>query len=468
MQSSGFLSGFTKTILALFFCLAFVFFLKPAFFIDNFSASRADSFLLGGIHINESNLENWANNLKRNGFNTAEVTVYARQNIWNSDDIKYAFEEDGVINEIEHAKAKGLKVALILRVTLDHKWEENKFLWHGMIMPKNDSLIKSWFAKYEQFVLQWALVASNMQVDYFAIGSELNSMTETIESKSLPTLHQFFLSGQPHKSYESRILKFKDQLQEDDLWVQGFENYLSLEDYITDKVNAEEKWATEVGFVNYNNGMELFNKRKELLDFYWRNIIAKTKFIFRGKVSFAANFDSYNRINFWDDLDYISINAYFKLRNENLKVRDKLELEQEISNYWLKHLNAIQEFKAQKLLPKNMGVVFSELGYVNKRECSLFPWKGFGFSIAGTGKTERLIVWDKQPVDLNERAMAIGCLSKVVLEKSFPLKGVLYWKLTSHKYHLPYEPFGICIGKTEFEDPSINALKSLFEVGVNY
>jgi hypothetical protein len=35
----------------------------------------------------------------------------------------------------------------------------------------------------------------------------------------------------------------------------------------------------------------------------------------------------------------------------------------------------------------------------------------------------------------------------VVAEQNIHLEGLLYWKLTSHDYHLPYEPFALHLTK---------------------
>ncbi|NJK82690.1 MAG: hypothetical protein HC912_01615, partial [Saprospiraceae bacterium] len=44
---------------------------------------------------------------------------------------------------------------------------------------------------------------------------------------------------------------------------------------------------------------------------FWRSLIAKVRTQYSGKLVYAANWDEYPLISFWDDLDYIGINAYF-------------------------------------------------------------------------------------------------------------------------------------------------------------
>ncbi|MEM9390705.1 MAG: hypothetical protein AAGA02_09530 [Bacteroidota bacterium] len=44
---------------------------------------------------------------------------------------------------------------------------------------------------------------------------------------------------------------------------------------------------------------------------YWRRLIRQVKSIYKGKITYAANWDNYENVNFWDDLDFIGIDAYF-------------------------------------------------------------------------------------------------------------------------------------------------------------
>ena len=119
------------------------------------------NFMLGGIQVNEPDYERWTSTIKDVGMNTVEVTVYAKQGPWDSDLIWWEDTEPAVINEIVAAKKAGLKVVLILRIALDHYFKENKFLWHGMIAPRNDYLLESWFNKYEKFVTKWGKLPPN-------------------------------------------------------------------------------------------------------------------------------------------------------------------------------------------------------------------------------------------------------------------------------------------------------------------
>jgi len=49
---------------------------------------------------------------------------------------------------------------------------------------------------------------------------------------------------------------------------------------------------------------------------FWRKLIKEVREVYGGKVTYAANWDNYENIVFWDDLDYIGIDAYFPLSNK--------------------------------------------------------------------------------------------------------------------------------------------------------
>lgn len=46
---------------------------------------------------------------------------------------------------------------------------------------------------------------------------------------------------------------------------------------------------------------------------FWRELIAEVREIYGGPLTYAANWDRWEEIPFWDDLDYIGVDAYFPL-----------------------------------------------------------------------------------------------------------------------------------------------------------
>src|SRR3954453_877867 len=48
----------------------------------------------------------------------------------------------------------------------------------------------------------------------------------------------------------------------------------------------------------------------------WRALIAEVRAHFSGELTYAANYDEFSRVPFWDALDYIGIDAYFGLADD--------------------------------------------------------------------------------------------------------------------------------------------------------
>ena len=107
--------------------------------------------------------------------------------------------------------------------------------------------------------------------------------------------------------------------------------------YIQDRIKAHHTWAQQVTFAKAPNRIELMNKRRKKISSHWRDIIKETREIFEGQLTYAANFDNYMFVDFWDDLDFMGINAYFPLRNANKDFKDQKELKEGLINGWQKY-----------------------------------------------------------------------------------------------------------------------------------
>ncbi len=91
---------------------------------------------------------------------------------------------------------------------------------------------------------------------------------------------------------------------------------------------------------------------------YFRILITKVRKVFFGKLTYAANWDSYQDITFWDDLDYIGINAYFPLSQRDSPNLKELELA------WKPIVENLNAFHSKFGKP----ILITEIGYrsVNK------------------------------------------------------------------------------------------------------
>ena len=98
---------------------------------------------------------------------------------------------------------------------------------------------------------------------------------------------------------------------------------------------------------------------------YWRNLIEQVRQVYRGKLTYAANWDRYDKIPFWDKLDYIGVDAYFPLSDkQNPTVAQMIR-------GWKPHLDALQTLSSQQQKP----ILFTEFGYRACDHTARRPWE---------------------------------------------------------------------------------------------
>ncbi len=161
-----------------------------------------------------------------------------------------------------------------------------------------------------------------------------------------------------------------------------------------DLIESKGKWRGDIGFENpadwqawfdsYSNfilhfaeiaakeNVELFCIGTELANATisqpqaWRDLIKKVKEVYKGQLTYAANWDNeFKQIAFWDTLNYAGIDPYFPLVTT---VRPTVEQLKEAWGDWAK---IIEEW--QKNI--NKPVIFTEIGYKSARDAADEPWQ---------------------------------------------------------------------------------------------
>ena len=88
---------------------------------------------------------------------------------------------------------------------------------------------------------------------------------------------------------------------------------------------------------------------------FWRSLIHRVKEVYCGEVTYSANWDNYDRIQFWDDLDYIGISAYFPLTASKTPSTEELIAE------WLPIKRKLNAYCIKWRKP----LLFTEYGYLS-------------------------------------------------------------------------------------------------------
>ncbi|MCB1036641.1 MAG: hypothetical protein KDD47_22640, partial [Acidobacteria bacterium] len=247
-----------------------------------FEEERDDDFLLGGIQVNEPDHGKWVRSLREAGMNTVSVTVYAHQGDWNTDHLWFDEENEAVLHEIRAAKAAGLKVVLILRVALDHAFDANRFLWHGMIQPRTAEQVESWFTQYTGFVVTWARIAQAEGVDLLGIASEMNELTSTRPLDALPPLHEYYLNDEKQADYRQRLLEHEAGIDPAFLVVPGGEVEPTLDAFLEARQGTYRQWALEVAGGGGEDALEAMNSRRRQLEEHWVRLIETVRAEYAG------------------------------------------------------------------------------------------------------------------------------------------------------------------------------------------
>ena len=223
---------------------------------------------------------------------------------------------DRVVREvIDYAHRLGLKVMLAPIVNINHP---NKKDWRGTINPPNWD---AWFESYRSFVRHYAQMASDMDVEYMSVGTELVST-------------------------------------------------------------------------------ERFTKQ-------WRRIINEVREIYSGQLTYSANWDRYEQVVFWDDLDYMGISAYFELSESPNPTVEKLVVS------WKTVKDRLIKWQEGWGKP----LVFTEIGYMSQSGVARHPWN---YVSNGT-------------VDLEEQRRCYEAL-RLVWEGESRLAGLYLWIWEPDKY----------------------------------
>lgn len=179
------------------------------------------------------------------------------------------------------------------------------------------------------------------------------------------------------------VKQYVDMLQQNDIevmlkpqiwiWRGEFTGYL--------KMNSETDWEIlETSYKEFillyaevaqETNASLYCIGTELEQFivhrpeFWKELIAEVKKIYKGKLTYAANWDEYKRVPFWKELDYIGVDGYFPV--SELKT-PTVEDAQKGWQQWKAEMKQVSEKNGKPIL-------FTEYGYRNIDFSGKEPWQ---------------------------------------------------------------------------------------------
>jgi hypothetical protein len=98
---------------------------------------------------------------------------------------------------------------------------------------------------------------------------------------------------------------------------------------------------------------------------YWHGLIVEIRKIYKGKLTYAANWDEFKRTPFWKEMDYIGVDAYFPVSDtQTPTVLECIE-------GWKVHKDLLYSYATTF----NKPILFTEFGYRSVDYSGKEPWK---------------------------------------------------------------------------------------------
>jgi hypothetical protein len=132
------------------------------------------------------------------------------------------------------------------------------------------------------------------------------------------------------------------------------------EDYILTFAKTAETAKAELFCI----GTEFKTAATKRADF-WRSLIKKVRTVYSGKLTYAANWDEYDVVPFWDALDAVGVDAYFSLLQKDTPSVSELQ------TAWKPTLQALRDFQKKV----NKPIIFTEFGYLDVNGCAFQSWE---------------------------------------------------------------------------------------------
>ncbi len=194
-------------------------------------------------------------------------------------------------------------------------------------------------------------------------------------------------------------------------WETNYKNYILYLAKLCDSLNVEMLAV----------GTELKTYSIKHPDFFIQ-LIKETRKVYKGKLIYAANWDEYENIKFWDKLDFIGVDAYFPLSDQKTPEIGLLE------KNWKKESSSLKK-TSQKYQKK---IIFTEYGYKSIDFAAYKQWE-----FESTSKSEN--------VNLLAQVNAYAAFYNSVWNEDF-LAGGFIWKWynnnegNSDKFNSDYTP----------------------------
>jgi len=138
--------------------------------------------------------------------------------------------------------------------------------------------------------------------------------------------------------------------------------FLSYQEFVLNYAAMSQRYKVDI----FCFGTELKSATIKKNDARWRDVIALVRRVYHGPITYAANWEEeFERVPFWDAVDYIGIDAYFPLAENNDPTLD------DIKKGWQEWIGSIETIQKKY----NKPVIFPEIGYCSAKKAAKTPWE---------------------------------------------------------------------------------------------
>ncbi len=141
------------------------------------------------------------------------------------------------------------------------------------------------------------------------------------------------------------------------------EEWTAFENFYEDMILLYAKLAEETKVEMYCIGTEL-NSFISARPAFWNTLISKVRKIYKGPLTYAENWDKINNVPFWNQLNYIGVDAYFPISDQKTPNLDDVKQKWQTINATLEALSK----EAEK------PILFTEFGYRSIDYAGQKPW----------------------------------------------------------------------------------------------
>ncbi len=204
----------------------------------------------------------------------------------------------------------------------------------------------------------------------------------------------------PHLAYWRSKFSWRGEItfEHEEDWQRFFNTY-------TDFIVYQAKLAEQGGADRFCIGLEYKKTIHREAD--WRRVIAAVREVYSGPITYAANWDEYEQVAFWDAVDEIGVQFYFPLAEHDAPS------EADLHRGFDRVLNSLEAFSKKHGKP----ILLTELGYPSHATAAKTPWQDNRRSPHSEGGHELKLRCMRLAIERSERSPFI---SGVFLWKWFP------------------------------------------------